>query len=317
MAHAEAGGSLPVPNVQEFAQNYNISEEQIPERYIRLEETAEEVIDGHDISSSIPIIDLNKLLDPQSSKEECAKLGSACKQWGFFQLINHGVPDEVICNFRNDMTEFFKQPLEAKKVYSMEPGNLEGYGQHFVVSEKQKLDWADMFYLMLRPSDSRNLRFWPSNPPSFRDSIDVYSSEAAKLVSCLLRSVAMDMAEKVVGLSPHTDATGLTLLLQANGVQGLQIRKDGKWVAINALDGAFMVNVGDILEHRAVVHPTKERTSAALFHQPCQDATVGPLPELVKRDGEALYSSIGYMDFITRFFAAKLDGRDHLESLKS
>ena len=88
MAHAEAGGSLPVPNVQELAQNYNISEEQIPERYIRLEETAEEVISDHDISSAtaIPIIDLNKLLDSRSSKEECAKLGSACKQWGFFQV---------------------------------------------------------------------------------------------------------------------------------------------------------------------------------------------------------------------------------------
>jgi len=88
MAHAEAGGSLPVPNVQELAQNYNISEEQIPERYIRLEETAEEVISDHDISSAtaIPIIDLNKLLDSWSSKEECAKLGSACKQWGFFQV---------------------------------------------------------------------------------------------------------------------------------------------------------------------------------------------------------------------------------------
>lgn len=97
-------------------------------------------------------------------------------------------------------------------------------------------------------------------------------------MSCLLRFVAMDMgvepesllerfrgqpqsmrmtyyppckqAEKVVGLSPHTDGTGLTLLLQANDVQGLQIRKDGKWVAINALDGAFIVNVGDILEVR-------------------------------------------------------------------
>jgi len=88
MAHAEAGGSLPVPNVQALAQNYNISEEQIPERYIRLEETAEEVIGGHDISSAIPIIDLNKLLDQQSSKEECAKLGSACRQWGFFQVYN-------------------------------------------------------------------------------------------------------------------------------------------------------------------------------------------------------------------------------------
>jgi hypothetical protein len=88
MAHAEAGGSLPVPNVQELAQNYNISEEQIPKRYIRLEETAEEVTSGHDISSAtaISIIDLNKLLDSRSSKEECAKLGSACKQWGFFQV---------------------------------------------------------------------------------------------------------------------------------------------------------------------------------------------------------------------------------------
>ncbi|TVU31731.1 hypothetical protein EJB05_23429, partial [Eragrostis curvula] len=356
MAHAEARGSLPVPSVQELAQTCIGSDGQIPERYIRVEEGAEEVIDGHDISSAIPIIDLNRLLDPESSEEECAKLGSACKQWGFFQLINHGVPDDVISNFRNDLTGFFKLPLEAKKVYSMLPGNLEGYGQHFVVSENQKLDWADMFYLMLRPNDSRDMRFWPSNPPSFRNSLDRYSSEAAKVVSCLLRFLAMDMevepeslqdifrgqpqslrmtyyppcrqADKVVGLSPHTDGTGLTLLLQVNDVQGLQIRKDGKWIAVNALNGAFIVNCGDILEiisngryksieHRAVVHPTKKRMSAAIFHQPCQDAMVGPLPELVKKDGGARYSSIGYMDFIKRFFAAKLDGRDHLESLKS
>ncbi|KXG19500.1 hypothetical protein SORBI_3010G068200 [Sorghum bicolor] len=325
MAHAEAGGSLAVPNVQALAETYNRSDEQIPGRYIRDEEAAEEVIVDHDISSAIPIIDVNKLLDPQSSKEECAKLGSACKHWGFFQVINHGVPNEVICNFRNDITEFFKQPLEAKMAYSMIPGNLQGYGQHFVVSENQKLDWADLFGLVLRPIDSRDMRFWPSHPPSFRNSVDRYSSEAAKLVSCLLKFLAVDMgvepesfleifrgqpqsmrmtyyppckqASKVVGLSPHTDRMGLTLLLQANDVQGLQIRKDGKWVAINALDGAFIVNVGDTLEilsngryksieHRAMVHPTRERMSAALFHAVYLDATVGPLPELVKNDAQ-------------------------------
>ncbi|KAK8445465.1 hypothetical protein SEVIR_9G330700v4 [Setaria viridis] len=346
MAHAEVGRSIPVPNVQALAQTCSGSDEQIPERYIRVEEAAEEVISGRDISSAIPIIDLNKLLDPQSSKEECAKLGSACNQWGFFQLINHGVPDEVIHNFRNGMAEFFKQSLEAKKMYSQVPGSLEGYGQHFVFSESQKLDWADMFYLILRPIDSRDTR----------NSIDRYSSEAAKLVSCLLKFLAMDMgvepeslleifrgqpqsmrmtyyppcrqADKVVGLSPHTDANSLTLLLQANAVQGLQIRKDGKWVAVNALDGAFIVNVGDILEilsngryksveHRAIVHSTKERMSAAVFHQPCQDSTVAPLPELVKNDGRAQYSSISFMDFIKGYFAAKLDGRSYLESLKS
>jgi hypothetical protein len=86
MTHAEAGGSLPVPNVQALAETYNRSDEQIPGRYIRDEEGAEEVIIDHDISSAIPIIDVNKLLDPQSSKEECGKLGSACKHWGFFQV---------------------------------------------------------------------------------------------------------------------------------------------------------------------------------------------------------------------------------------
>ena len=86
MAHVEAGGSLPVPNVQALAQTYNRSDEQIPERYIRVEEATEEVIIDHGISSAFPIIDVSKLLDLHSSKEECAKLGSACRQWGFFQV---------------------------------------------------------------------------------------------------------------------------------------------------------------------------------------------------------------------------------------
>ncbi|TVU31733.1 hypothetical protein EJB05_23431, partial [Eragrostis curvula] len=341
MAHAEAGGSLPVPNVQALEHTY----EQIPERYITVEESAKEVIGGLDISSAIPVIDLKRLLDPESSKVECAKLGSAFEDWGFFQLINHGVPDEVIRNFKNDITGFFKQPLEEKKVYSMVPGNLEGYGQHFVVSDNQKLDWADLFDLMLRPRDSRDMKFWPSNPPSFSKGGIVFVAipghghgvEPESLQDIFKgqpQSMRMTyyppcrQADKVMGLSPHTDGTGLTLLLQVNEVQGLQVRKDGKWVAVNAVDGAFIINCGDILEilsngryksveHRALVHPTKARMSAALFHQPCQDATVGPLPELMKKDGVARYSSISYMDFVKGYFAAKLDGRDHLESLRN
>jgi isopenicillin N synthase-like dioxygenase len=49
-------------------------------------------------------------------------------------------------------------------------------------------------------------------------------------------------------MSPHTDAAGLTLLLQVNDMPGLQIRRDGKWFAVDALDGALVLIVGDILE---------------------------------------------------------------------
>lgn len=71
------------------------------------------------------------------------------------------------------------------------------------------------------------------------------------------------------------------------------------------------------VEHRAVVHPDRERISAAVFHRPCQDAQVGPLPELMK-DGntKARYRSVGYMEFMRRYYSAKLDGRNHLESMK-
>ena len=53
---------------------------------------------------------------------------------------------------------------------------------------------------------------------------------------------------QVIGLTPHSDAVALTILLQVNEVEGLQIKKDGKWVSIKPLPNAFIVNVGDILE---------------------------------------------------------------------
>lgn len=58
--------------------------------------------------------------------------------------------------------------------------------------------------------------------------------------------------DKVIGLTPHSDSTGLTILLQVNDVEGLQIKKDGKWVSVKPLPNAFVVNVGDILEVRYI-----------------------------------------------------------------
>lgn len=54
--------------------------------------------------------------------------------------------------------------------------------------------------------------------------------------------------EKVIGLTPHSDGAGLTILLQLNDVQGLQVRKDGKWILIKPMPNAFIVNIGDIIE---------------------------------------------------------------------
>ena len=54
--------------------------------------------------------------------------------------------------------------------------------------------------------------------------------------------------ELAIGLNPHSDATGPTILLQVNETEGLQIRKDGMWAPVKPLPNAFVVNIGDMLE---------------------------------------------------------------------
>jgi len=58
--------------------------------------------------------------------------------------------------------------------------------------------------------------------------------------------------DQVMGLTQHSDAAGLTILLQVNQVEGLQIKKDGKWVVVKPLRDALVVNVGEILEVREI-----------------------------------------------------------------
>jgi len=54
--------------------------------------------------------------------------------------------------------------------------------------------------------------------------------------------------EQVIGLNPHSDGVALTILLEVNEIQGLQIKKDGMWIPIKSLSNAFVVNIGDMLE---------------------------------------------------------------------
>ena len=62
-------------------------------------------------------------------------------------------------------------------------------------------------------------------------------------------------ADKVIGQTSHSDAIGLTLLVQVNDVQGLQIKKTNTWVPIKPIPGEIIINIGDIME--VTDHQTK------------------------------------------------------------
>uniref|UniRef100_A0A804L445 Fe2OG dioxygenase domain-containing protein n=1 Tax=Musa acuminata subsp. malaccensis TaxID=214687 RepID=A0A804L445_MUSAM len=203
--------------------------------------------------------------------------------------------------------------------FALLPNSLEGYGQAFVVSDDQKLDWADILTLITRPLQSRNIDLWPAQPLTFRDSLSCYSMELKSVAGTLLEVMAKNLgvapeefstlfqdqtqavrinyyppcprADEVLGLSPHTDGSSLTLLLQVNDVEGLHIRKGGDWYPVKPLPGALIANIGDIVEilsngvyksveHRAIINAKKERYSIATFHGPREDSVVSPFAEI-------------------------------------
>ncbi|CAI0560785.1 unnamed protein product [Linum tenue] len=129
---------------------------------------------------------------------------------------------------------------------------------------------------------------------------------------------------KTIGFTPHSDADALTILYQLNETEGLQIRKDGKWVPIKPLPDAFVVNVGDIMEvylyrsieHRAAVNSTRERLSVATFYSCKLDCTLGPARSLVGPRNPPAFQQVPVEDYFKEFFARRLNGKSYLEFMR-
>jgi len=70
-------------------------------------------------AEEIPVIDLspitNKAVADSSSIEGLVKeIGFACKEWGFFQVINHGVPQSLRENIEKASRMFFGQSVRRR-----------------------------------------------------------------------------------------------------------------------------------------------------------------------------------------------------------
>ncbi|XP_077226856.1 protein SRG1-like [Tasmannia lanceolata] len=348
---ASLGGSLPVPSVQELVRDQILT---VPSRYIQLDHDPP-VISPAATLPSIPTIDMESLLQGDSQPDELNKLHSACKDWGFFHLVNHGVSYSLIERIKSEIQDFFELPLEEKRKFSQQPNELQGYGQVCVVSEEQKLDWGDMFFLVTLPFHGRKSILFENLSPSFREVLEAYSLELQKLVMALLdmiaRALAMDpkemrdlfenlfqemrmnyyppcpQPESVIGITPHSDAGLLTILLEVNEAQGLEIRKDGIWVPVKPLPNSFVVNLADVLEivsngvyhsveHRATVNSEKERISIATFHSPNLKTEFGPARSLTNLQRPPLYRRETMQNYLKGFYSNELIGKSHVEAVK-
>jgi isopenicillin N synthase-like dioxygenase len=91
------------------------------------------------------------------------------------------------------------------------------------------------------------------------------------------------------GVGEHRDGGVLTLLLVEPGKGGLQVEHEGEWIDAPSVPGAFVVNIGEMLELatdgylKATLHRVQspkigtDRLSIPFFFNPALDATVPKL----------------------------------------
>uniref|UniRef100_A0A0C9S4L6 TSA: Wollemia nobilis Ref_Wollemi_Transcript_13857_1326 transcribed RNA sequence n=1 Tax=Wollemia nobilis TaxID=56998 RepID=A0A0C9S4L6_9CONI len=351
--------TISIPVVQELAAK---DPHALPQRYIRSHDerppslTTATTTDTY--SSTVPTIDMVPLLSQDAGhpcrQQAIDKLAISCQEWGFFQVVNHGIPASLMDQMKGVVRGFFHLPLEEKLKYGIQ--EREGYGQFCVVSDDQKLDWSDSFYLLTLPPDTRNMVFWPTTPVEFREIVNESATELQKLYEKLLSAIAETLGiefenfyakengkwtqsmkmnyyppcprpDLVLGICPHSDSTSLTILLQDDDALGLHICKDGEWVPVPPTPGALVINIGDMLEvmsngryksieHLAVPNEKKERISIATLWLPKAEVEVGPHPKMIDEAHPPLYTTFKRGEFDKNFFQNKLERKSTLEMFR-
>ncbi|OMO63562.1 Oxoglutarate/iron-dependent dioxygenase [Corchorus olitorius] len=133
--------------------------------------------------------------------------------------------------------------------------------------------------------------------------------------------------ELAMGLPPHSDH-GLVILVIQNGIGGLQMKHQGKWINVNPVPNSIIANIGDQIEilsngkyksvlHRAVVNNKDTRISIAMSQGPALDAVVSPASELVDSvSNPPAYKAIKFKEYIEDQQSHHLDGKSALELVR-
>ncbi|MCS5733933.1 isopenicillin N synthase family dioxygenase [Herbiconiux daphne] len=283
--------------------------------------------------ASLPVLDFSRLAaGPTEAEAFRTELREATHDYGFFYLVNTGVPDELIDRVMVTARRFFDLP-EADKlaIENLKSPHFRGYTRVGGELTQGKVDWREQIDIgterepvALTPDTPAYLRLegpnqWPAALPELREVVTEWYDALTRVSLTLLRAWALSLGAdehvfdaafaerpstliKIVrypgksdpepkqGVGAHKDSGVLTLLLVEPGKGGLQVEKDGQWIDAPPLPGAFVVNIGELLEVatngylKATVHRVisprigDDRISIPFFYSPALDATIPVLP---------------------------------------
>ncbi|CAN1807382.1 1-aminocyclopropane-1-carboxylate oxidase homolog 1 [Linum perenne] len=300
-----------------------------------------------------PIINLTGYQDPEMRKHIIAKIRDASENWGFFQVVNHGVPANILDEMLAGVHRFFEQDVELKKPYfDHDLTKKVVYTSNYDLYTAPVGNWRDVILFHMAPDPPQ-----PDELPSCcREIVAEYSGEILKvgdlLMELLSEALGLDpnhlkgigcreglglassyyptcpQPELTLGSTHHTDLGFVTVLLQDH-VGGLQVHRHNSWLDVPFIKDGLVVNVADMLqlisndkfksaEHRVRVTSVEPRVSvAAYFGNPSLASRMyGPIEELLTEDNPAKYKEITIREFFLRSYQKGFDGNSVLPLLK-
>ncbi|KAK7304616.1 hypothetical protein VNO77_42500 [Canavalia gladiata] len=273
------------------------------------------------VEARIPTVDLTPFLreDEDGKKKVMEIITEACSEYGFFQIVNHGVPLDLIKEAM-DLSKTFFDYSDQEKSQSSPSSNAPlpaGYSTQPLHSPEK-----NEYFLLFPPQSTFNV--FPQNPLRFRDVLEEMFVQMRKMGELLekiineclglptnfLKEFNNDRSWDFMvalryfpasknennGLSEHEDGNCISFIIQ-DGVGGLQVLKNGEWIPVVPAQGTIVVNVGDVIQvlsnkkfksatHRVVRAEGQSRYSYVYFHNLSGEKWVEPLPQFTKDIGE-------------------------------
>ncbi|WP_108815234.1 isopenicillin N synthase family dioxygenase [Loktanella sp. Alg231-35] len=169
----------------------------------------------------------------------------------------------------------------------------------------------EAYYAAMEDLAARVMRAFATALDLREDHFDPFIAHPISALRALHYPATVDVPlDKQQRAGAHTDYGSLTILLPQPGSQGLQVQQGGQWVDVPAPDGAFVINIGDLMArwtadrwvstlHRVVAKSGQPaRQSLAFFHQPDWDAQIVPL------DGSQAYPPVCSGPYLMQKFQA-------------